>query len=351
MKGNDTHFSPTAHKANESRRLHNEKGPYEWLIFAAAIVTGTACSILSKVLYETTDATSHHKFNKPIFQTLAMFIAMILGLPFHWAVIYFKIPFPGYDRFCSATDGSSAHDGSDGSLFVEEDLDRTPRTATHKAFRQGDEEMQKLVPPSTKKVVSDDDNGTRITLKTYFYLMVPALFDCVATVLCMFGLLFLDVSIYQLLRGSGIIFVALLRQYYLQEHLFAFQWIGVGWNAVSVMLIGATALLDSSHSDEDSSLEKAMTGVPFMLAGSLVQSMMFVFEEKVMNLDEVSFVCAWACHNKHAYLQTLSMFWLSCADKSASFAFVWNGRILVRPSIILGFPKVSNVLIMCFLVR
>jgi hypothetical protein len=35
----------------------------------------------------------------------------------------------------------------------------------------------------------------------------------------MMGLQYLDVSIYQMLRGSGIIFVALMKQHVLGEHL------------------------------------------------------------------------------------------------------------------------------------
>ena len=37
----------------------------------------------------------------------------------------------------------------------------------------------------------------------YFFLAIPALFDLGATALCMMGLRYIPVSIYQLLRGSG----------------------------------------------------------------------------------------------------------------------------------------------------
>ena len=289
--------TPPTNKSSPSgggqRRHNNEKGVYEWLIFAAAVATGTACSVLSKILYETTDAQGR-RFDKPIAQTLAMFVAMIFGLPLHWIVIYFQIPFSGYDRFYQSKSTSLSTEGcmlddwngdsENGMPLLVDNVDCTPKIRHHKASNR-DEEMQNLLAPPCSEPNYHDD--TRIPIKTYFYLMIPALFDCVATVLCMIGLLFLDVSIYQLLRGSGIIFVALLRQYYLHEHLFYFQWTGVAWNVASVMLVGTTALLNSSHAYEDSNAEQATIGVLFMLAGSLVQSMMFVFEEKVMNVDEV----------------------------------------------------------------
>uniref|UniRef100_A0A7S3KW66 EamA domain-containing protein n=1 Tax=Amphora coffeiformis TaxID=265554 RepID=A0A7S3KW66_9STRA len=264
-KGNNLRSPESSHP----RR--GEKGLYEWLIFGAAIWTGTACSILSKVLYETTDEEGH-KFDKPIAQTLAMFLAMILGVPIHWVVIYWKLPFPGYDRFRI----EPSKEERVNSTPV--DFDRTPRRGCHKEVTN-DEEMEGLLSPRS------EHDDSRIPIWTYFYLFVPAAFDCVATVLCAIGLLYLDVSIYQLLRGSGIIFVAILRHYYLGEHSFLFQWTGVGWNVLSVLLVGMAALLASSHSNK-SNLEDAVIGVTFMLAGTMVQSMMFVFEEKVMSVDE-----------------------------------------------------------------
>ena len=59
----------------------------------------------------------------------------------------------------------------------------------------------------------------------------------------MMGLQYLDVSIYQMLRGSGIVFVALMKQYVLKEELMKFHWVGVFWNVVSVIIVGGTAML------------------------------------------------------------------------------------------------------------
>lgn len=58
----------------------------------------------------------------------------------------------------------------------------------------------------------------------YYILFFPAMFDLVATALCMYGLLYVNVSIYQMLRGSAIIFVAILKQFALGDKLYKFQW-------------------------------------------------------------------------------------------------------------------------------
>ena len=111
------------------------------------------------------------------------------------------------------------------------------------------------------------------------------------------GLRYLDVSIYQLLRGSGIIFVALMKQNVLGDRLYNFQWVGVGWNVVSVLLVGATAILNSASSSDgagaSASMAKygggeALLGVVLVMAGAFVQALQFVFEEKVMKMEDAA---------------------------------------------------------------
>jgi drug/metabolite transporter (DMT)-like permease len=118
-------------------------------------------------------------------------------------------------------------------------------------------------------------NTTCIPIKTYFILAIPAIFDLTTTALCMIGLVYLDVSIYQLLRGSGIIFTALIRTWALHQPLYRFQWLGVLLNVMSVVLVGITALLNTGSSPGDASLRQVLFAIGVMLLGTLVQSMQF----------------------------------------------------------------------------
>lgn len=227
------------------------------------------------------DGSPHMEtFQKPLFQTFGMFVGMLLGLVMHWIVLAFKIPFPGYEY------GSAEDDDMEKAV--------TERTA--------------LKPKSSD--VSKVDS-TQIPTWMYFFLAIPAIFDLIATALCMMGLQYLDVSIYQMLRGSGIIFVgksfnlvnscdsfqtannyshrlALMKQHVLKEHLQTFHWVGVFWNVVSVVIVGATALLASGGEDGGStgvSASETFLGVCLMMAGAFVQALQFVFEEHVMKMD------------------------------------------------------------------
>lgn len=177
----------------------------------------------------------------------------------HWAAVYFKLPFPGYN-------------------WPEDD----DEPAVGKA-ENGEKQ------PLVKKTGAESDDNLDKPLPTwmYFFLAIPSLFDTIATLLCMMGLRFIDVSIYQMLRGSGIIFVALMKQHVLKDHLYKFQWAGVFGNVISVMFVGATAILASENSPnkKEASGGEALLGVLLILAGAFVQALQFVFEEKVMNME------------------------------------------------------------------
>ena len=120
----------------------------------------------------------------------------------------------------------------------------------------------------------------------YFFLAIPSIFDLGATALCMMGLRYLDVSVYQLLRGSGIIFVAIMKHNLLGNHLYHFQWLGVLYNVLSVILVGLTAIFSEESLNKgtyDSS--HALWGILFVLTGAFVQALQYVLEEKVMTMD------------------------------------------------------------------
>ena len=61
------------------------------------------------------------------------------------------------------------------------------------------------------------------------------------------------------------------------------------WNVVSVVVVGATALLASSGdrdgSNSDVTSAQTFLGVCLMMAGAFVQAVQFVFEEHVMKMD------------------------------------------------------------------
>ncbi|KAG7354693.1 solute carrier family 35 related protein [Nitzschia inconspicua] len=237
-------------------------GLFELIVFVVAIVFGTACSILSKTmmsLHGEGKTGETEQFEKPIFQTFGMFLGMCFGLVMHYVVCCFRIPFPGYTHGADVINGATT---------------TTSETTALLALKKGEDSAGQPTTPTWM----------------YFFLAIPAIFDLGATALCMMGLRYIDVSIYQLLRGSGIIFVAIMKQHILKDHLYRFQWVGVFFNVLSVFMVGSTAILSESkkdHPDEDDngSAGRAFLGILLVMLGALVQAMQFVFEEKVLTMD------------------------------------------------------------------
>jgi len=267
-------------------------GLLELLIFVAAIVCGTACSICSKTMMQLRGVgmTGHdEQFSKPLFQTFGMFVGMCFGMVLHWAVLYFRIPFPGYEW--GDEDEATAEAKNGIAMMSKVENGKAPTSAFYATEKQPlvGSTLQNSATPTT--TTSNSNNNKSLPTWMYFFLAIPSLFDTLATLLCMMGLRYIDVSIYQMLRGSGIIFVALMKQHVLKDHLFNFQWAGVLGNVLSVVFVGATAILSSENSGEQANAAakasggEALLGVVLIMAGAFVQALQFVFEEKVMNME------------------------------------------------------------------
>ena len=245
----------------------------ELVIFIAAIVAGTACSICSKTMMQLhgVGLTGEvEQFSKPIFQTFGMFVGMMFGLVMHWLVLLLKIPFPGYEHITVPVPSATLLPLNSASVVA---------TEKDSLLKRNNGTASSTEPCSAPRTTP---------LWMYFFLAIPSIFDLAATALCMMGLRYLDVSIYQLLRGSGIIFVALMKQHVLGDHLYKFQWIGVFWNVISVVLVGSTAILNSARDQASVEPGEAFLGVLLVMTGAFVQALQFVFEEKVMTMDDVA---------------------------------------------------------------
>jgi len=169
-------------------------GILEFTLFILAVVTGTACSICSKTMMQLQGIGldgDTEMFTKPLFQTFGMFVGMLFGLVMHEVVLCFKIPFPGYDH----------------------DPESEKNTKKKKPVEYGSIDETNGLLDTSVPVLEKKNRLGKTPVWLLLFLAIPSVFDLAATALCMMGLRYLDVSIYQLLRGSGIIFVALTKQH------------------------------------------------------------------------------------------------------------------------------------------
>ena len=93
-----------------------------------------------------------------------------------------------------------------------------------------------------------------------FLLALPALSDCIASVLLKLGLLFVTSSVYQLMCCLRIIFVAVNKQIFLGQTLAPYMWVGIITNACAITLISASSILGKGGDSSANPGEKVRRG-------------------------------------------------------------------------------------------
>jgi hypothetical protein len=127
----------------------------------------------------------------------------------------------------------------------------------------------------------------------YLLLWAPAICDLTGTTLMNVGLLLSPVSIYQMTRGSVVLFVAILSVIFLRRHLWFYQWFSLLIVMGGVSLVGYSgtlikevvkeniaAFLDPEVETPEQS--KVIIGVFFVLFAQVFTASQFVIEEKIM---------------------------------------------------------------------
>ncbi|DAZ98480.1 TPA: hypothetical protein N0F65_004917 [Lagenidium giganteum] len=168
------------------------------------------------------------KFEKPIFQTWLMFAAMVFALPIQW----------GYH------------------WYIERQWRQTNRQGLKYRYK--------------------------VPRKMYFLLALPAAFDLIATFLANIGLLYVTVSVFQLMKCTVIVFVALLKVFVLKDRLRGYMWIGIGLNTLAALMVGATSFADADDQVNNANSNPGF-GIFMILLSCAVQACQYVFEEKLMD--------------------------------------------------------------------
>jgi len=268
----------------------SECGLSKVLIFVSTALLRACTSICSKVIMSMSGSESEQElFQKPLFITFCMFVGMSLALIMQVFVVFFRIPFPGYDHHllsattidseCSESAYHSLPTQIINSTYHPPESDRVSTdTASLPLF------------PLRDNAANANESKTKLPLSMYFIIAIPAFLDLGATALWLTGLKYLDVSIFQMLCNSQFLFVALMKHYILKNLLYKFHWVGVFWIVGSVLIGGSSALLVSRMSGnitEDGSYTATDTliGVALVIAGTVLRSLIAVIVEKLMNLD------------------------------------------------------------------
>eukprot|EP00727_Mastigamoeba_balamuthi_P010867 m51a1_g6402 hypothetical protein (411) ;mRNA; r:232769-234508 len=124
--------------------------------------------------------------------------------------------------------------------------------------------------------------------------LVPTFLDLLGTSFGGVGLLYCTASVWQMLRGSIIVFTGVLSYVFLKRKMLPYKWVAITITVCGLVLVGLSGMLASAepvdHSGSSSSSEEAQAasdssywqtaiGISLILAGQLVGAVQMVVEE------------------------------------------------------------------------
>ncbi|CAD7971146.1 unnamed protein product [Amoebophrya sp. A25] len=203
-----------------------------------------------------------HEFKKPFFGSYRMFFAMTL-------VLYSFMVFRFYRWLQTRAAGAKAK-----PLLV---ADSPGRDQSSSNFSSSNSWISILL-----------DEG--VTMKTSSLIAIPACCDLTSTSLSMIGLLHISASVWQMLRGSMVVFSGVLSVLFLKRTLLAYNWAGIGLVVAGIILVGtANMLAASAHTTTSTEVAQStddgsgrLFGMGIVLVGQFISAIQVVTEEFIL---------------------------------------------------------------------
>ncbi|TPX70985.1 hypothetical protein CcCBS67573_g06355 [Chytriomyces confervae] len=170
-------------------------------------------------------------------------------------------------------------------------------------FKNKPSASPELAPLIDEAAVNDEDDDiedtddVKIELEGWNLLLLwlPTLCDLLATSLMNVGLLFVSASIYQMLRGSVVLFTGTFSTLFLGRKHPPYRWFALVTVFVGVSLVGASSIFEhpsvrhfvSVNSSEPATNSTALLGVLLVVLAQSLTATQFVVEEKVLSKYKV----------------------------------------------------------------
>lgn len=173
-------------------------------VISGMLFFGTATTIFRKLIYDQRAVGDPkyggmHNFNKPWFLTVNMFVGMALALFAYEIELYIK----------RRKDKKSKIDNS---------------------------QLLDQIGQNSKKESSFKE--------LFFLIAAPSVCDILATILGNIGLLFIEASVWQMLRGSMVIFSTIFSHFILKRYHMAYKWWSVFIVVSALIIVGLGAVLE-----------------------------------------------------------------------------------------------------------
>ncbi|KAL4465195.1 hypothetical protein ABPG74_001909 [Tetrahymena malaccensis] len=105
---------------------------------------------------------------------------------------------------------------------------------------------------TNQSIIQIDHNKMNMKSKDYLWILLPSLCDLTGATLQYFALLFLDSSIYQMMRSGSIIFTALFSKIIFRKIFLKYRYLGLLCIIIGLVLVGLSHFFFVSSSDSSS---------------------------------------------------------------------------------------------------
>jgi type II secretory pathway pseudopilin PulG len=206
------------------------------------LIFGTATVVTQKFLFEQKANgrdcyVNPHKFAKPWFQTNSMFIGMLLALLVYEVQSLIK-------------------------KRKQKDVDSTQSLASQA------EDLQK-------------ENSEE--WKMYFYVAGPAICDLTATALMNIGLLYIQASVWQMLRGSMVLFSSIFCAFILKRPHFAYMWWSVLLIVIALTIVGVAAVCSTGVGKDGVTQGQVIMAIALTVGSQIIQASQIVVEDFLLH--------------------------------------------------------------------
>lgn len=213
----------------------NKKAPRWQQIYAipGMLIFGTATVVTQKFLFEQKangiPKYGYHEFRKPWFQTDTMFMGMTLSL-FAYLIL--------------------------------------GRKDSNEVNAVGDSHQPQKTGPKWK---------------LYFYSALPAICDLSATGLMNIQLLYIQASVWQMLRGSMVIFSSIFCAFILKRPHFPYMWWAILGVVVALAIVGCSSVCATGAGKEGVSQGKTIMAIFLTICAQLIQATQLVIEDYILH--------------------------------------------------------------------
>ncbi|KAJ3223184.1 hypothetical protein HK099_001435 [Clydaea vesicula] len=219
------------------------------------LFTGTINTILNKLQdnvcisnCDAPDKRDRHTFEQPLWQTMTMFVGETCCL-----IVYYA------------------------STFYE-----NRKKKVGNSHQSNLNESSPLIPNSSDIVeIIDEDGLIEMHGWANLWFWLPTVCDLISTTLMNVGLIYISASIYQMLRGSLVLFTGTLSVIFLHKRHPLYRWIALILVFFGVFIVGLSSVIEKGDASTVSP-EKSIIGVTMVILAQIFTASQFVIEEKIL---------------------------------------------------------------------